>query len=73
MLFRFMLLQQWPGEHPLPPGMPLLISTAINQISSSQQPRMRLPHFPLPFSPLLYSLFALSSELSSVPHDGSQL
>lgn len=72
-LFRFMLLQQRPGEHPLSPGMPLLISTAINQFSSSQQPRTHPPHFPLPFSPLLYSLLALSPELSSVPHDGSQL
>ncbi len=52
-MFRFMLPQRGLGEHPLSPGMPLLISAAINQFSSSHQPHRHPLHllllFPLHF------------------------
>lgn len=44
-----MLPQQGLGEHPLSPGMPLLISAAINQFSSSHQPHRHPLHLLLPF------------------------
>lgn len=47
-LFHFMLPQQGLGEHALSPGMPLLISAAINQFSSSHQPLDATPLAPRP-------------------------
>lgn len=48
-MFRFMLPQRGLGEHPLSPGMPLLISAAINQFSSSHQPHRHPLHLLLLF------------------------
>lgn len=62
--FRFMLPQQGLGEHPLSPGMPLLISAAINQFSSSHQPHIHPPHLVLPF--LSTSLLPLGSFYSAL-------
>lgn len=62
--FRFMLPQQGLGEHPLSPGMPLLISAAINQFSPSHQPHIHPPHLVLPF--LSTSLLPLGSFYSAL-------
>lgn len=71
-VFRFMLPQQELGEHPLSPGMTLLISAAINQFSPSHQPHQHPPRLLLPsLSTAMPTL--LCSFSSSVCRNDSQL
>lgn len=72
-LFRFMLPQQGLGEHPLSPGMPLLISAAINQFSSSPQPHQHSSHLLLLFLCTSQLPLGFFSSVLFLCHSGSQL
>lgn len=77
-VFRFMLPQQGLGEHPLSPGMPLLISAAINQFSFSPQPHQHSSHLLLlflctsllPFGSFSSGLFRLPQWFSALNGGG---